>query len=80
MDIIKDDEEDNYITSEINVKERDLNWNIKIINSFEQCKRENEWVEGSDNEAEIKKCKIKINDELFHLITFINLIKLENIK
>ena len=41
MDIIKDDEEDNYITSEINVKERDLNRNIKIINSFEQCKREN---------------------------------------
>ena len=60
----------NYIIAEIEIKEGDLNKNIRIINSFEQCKKEEEWEDEDDdckceNEKEIKEnCEIKINDEI----------------
>ena len=58
----------NYINAEIYIKEEDINKNIRIINSFENVKKENKWKhEETDNikanEKEIKRCKIKINGE-----------------
>ena len=60
----------NYIIAELYVKEEDINKDIRIINSFEQYKREtnrknsnNDYI--YENEKEIKEnCKIKINDEI----------------
>ena len=60
----------NYITAELEIKQDDLNENIRIINSFEQCKKEEEWEDEDDdykceNEKEIKNnCEIKINNEI----------------
>ena len=64
----------NYIISEINIKEEDLNKDIRIINSYEEYKRSDdndnkknnkkEFNDEYKNEDEIKKCQIKINDEL----------------
>ena len=42
-----------YIIAEINIKENDINKNIRLINSNE-----------FSNEKEIKKCEIRINDKL----------------
>ena len=59
----------NYISAEILIKEEDLDKNIKIINSFENFKKErgkkdkeNNNING--NEEEIMSCEIKINGEL----------------
>lgn len=60
----------NYIIAELEIKQEDLNKNIRIINSFEQCKKEEEWEDEDDdckcqNEKEIKEnCEIKINNEI----------------
>ena len=61
----------NYIIAEINIKEEDINENIRIINSYEEFSRSNREIidecENKDeykNEDEIKKCEIKINNEL----------------
>ena len=35
----------NYINAEIYIKEEDINKNIRIINSFENYKKDNEWEE-----------------------------------
>ena len=58
-----------YIVSELDIKEKDINKNIRIINSFEQCKRE-KLIEGYgendnqfENEREIKECIIKVNNK-----------------
>ena len=60
--------ENNYIIAEINIEENDMNKNIRILNSYEECLRtEPDTVfkdEKYKNENEIKKCKIRINDEL----------------
>ena len=57
----------NYIISVIEIKEEDINKDIRIINSFEQSKLKvfgEQHVE-SNNEKEIKdNCQIKINNEL----------------
>ena len=61
---------ENYITSEIFIKNSDINKDIRIINSFEEAKRENKWKNRKDdykyeNEKEIKeKCIIKINNKI----------------
>ena len=56
----------NYIIAEFDIKED--NQNIRIINSYEQAKRENKNIEDKkeyENEAQIKdNCEIRINDEL----------------
>ena len=60
----------NYIIGEINIKKEDVNNNIKIISSFEECKRENKWVDKEydyiyENEFEIKNnIIIYINNKL----------------
>ena len=60
----------NYIIAEFEIKQDDLNENIRIINSFEHCKKEEEWEDEDDdckceNEKEIKEnCEIKINNEI----------------
>ena len=33
----------NYIEAEIDIKENDINKNIRIINSYEEYKRKREW-------------------------------------
>ena len=59
--------ENNYIIAEINIKEEDINKNIRLINSYEESRRSYNWeIEAKyKNEEEIKKCEIKINNELF---------------
>ena len=56
----------NYIIAEINIKNKDINKNIRIINSHEECGRSNNLkiYDEYKNENEIKKCKIKINNKL----------------
>ena len=61
----------NIIIAEIEIKEYDINKYIRIINSFEQYKRESKWRKDKEddykyeNEKEIKEnCKIKINNEI----------------
>ena len=60
----------NYIISEIYIKDEDINKNIRIINSYEEYLRngkdKDELIKDSkyNNEKEIKKCEIRINDEL----------------
>ena len=60
--------ENNYINAEINIKFKDINKNIRIINSYEEYMRNLnynvELKEKCKNENEIKLCKIQINDEL----------------
>ena len=57
----------NEIKAEIEIKQKDINKNIRIINSFEEYIRKKILVDNKDkykNEKEIKeKCKIKINNE-----------------
>ena len=58
----------NYIDAEIDIKEKDINKNIKIINSFENVKKEKNWKDDETdnikgNQKEIKRCEIKINGE-----------------
>ena len=59
----------NYILAEINIEEDDINENIRILNSFEEYKRINEYDDEEDdykyeNEKEIKEnCNIEINNE-----------------
>ena len=59
----------NYIIGEIEINEdEDINKDIRIINTFEKLKRQNEWGDREDdykyeNEKEIKdNCEIKINN------------------
>ena len=61
--------ENNYIISEINITKYKVNKRVQIINSFENCKKEEEWKDEEDdykyeNEEEIKKCKLIINDKM----------------
>ena len=55
----------NYIIGEIYISEKDIGKDIRIINSYEEQKREwNEKIEEEyKNEKEIKECKIEINDK-----------------
>ena len=61
------DNDTNYITSEIDIKDDDINKEIRIINSYEEDCRINEKKEikkEEKNEEEIKKCKISINNQI----------------
>ena len=63
---IKDNEIKNYIIGEFDIKEE--NKDIRIINSYEQRRKENKYIKDLgkeyENEEEIKKCEIRINDEI----------------
>ena len=68
-------ENTNYINAEIYIKEEDINKNIRIINSFENAKKEKRWKDKENeyiyvNENEIKRCEIKINGELIPFCYF----------
>ena len=61
-------ENTNYINAEIYIQEGDINKQIRIINSYENAKIENEWMDEEnysiyENETQIMKCKIKINGQ-----------------
>jgi surface protein len=71
MDINQKNEDDdlasNYILAEININENNINKEIRILNSYEECsKKEIVLSNNLDyfNENEIKQCKILINEEL----------------
>ena len=61
---------DKYIIAEINIGEDEINEDIRIINSYEEAKREDKFVDRIydyqyENEKEIKeKCIIKINNKI----------------
>ena len=64
--LIKENEY-NFITGEIEIKEEDVNKEIRIINSYENFKRENNWINNIDeykyvNKKEIENCIININN------------------
>ena len=60
----------NYILSEINIEEDNINKDVRIINSFEQTKREFKWGDNENdnefkNENEIKEnCEIEIDNKI----------------
>ena len=58
----------NYIIAEIDIKDEDVNKKIKILSSYEEFLRTSPGKLKSDdifkNEDEIKKCEIKINNEI----------------
>ena len=61
----------NYIKAELYIKEEDINKDIRIINSFEEHKRNNIFIKDKEddykyeNEKEIKEnCEIKINNNI----------------
>ena len=57
----------NYIIAEIDIKDEDINKNIKILSSYEEFLRTNPGKLENNifkNEDEIKKCEIKINNEI----------------
>ena len=60
-------EESNYIVAEIDIKENDINKDIRVINSYEEYRRKESYYpkleENLKNEEEIKECEIKINDK-----------------
>ena len=63
----KQNNNDNYIIGEIYIKDEDINKKIRIINSYEEARRENssiEYKEELKNEEQIKKCEIEINNKL----------------
>ena len=56
----------NNIIGEIDIKDEDINKDIRIINSFEEYRRNNDWDGKNENEYENEKeikenCEIKIN-------------------
>ena len=70
-DIINQKKTINIIIGEIYINKNNINEDIKIINSFENYKRENEWINDSkddykyENEKEIKEnIEIKINGKI----------------
>ena len=60
----------NYIIGEIEINEDNINRDIRIINTFEEIKRQEEWDDDEndykyENEKEIKdNCEIKINNNI----------------
>ena len=66
---------DNIIIVEININENEINKDIRIINSFEEVKRNKHLKDNKDdykleNEKEIKECKIKINNKIIPFTYF----------
>ena len=54
----------NFISCEYNIKKDKINKPIKILNSYENAKKEEKWIGGIKNEKEIKdNCEIYLNDK-----------------
>ena len=66
--------ENNYILADVIIKENDVGKDIRIINSYEECLRNDPKKYLKDeifkNEDEIKKCEIYINDKLIQFNYF----------
>ena len=66
--LIKNENMNNYIIAEVNIKEEEeVNKNIRILNSYEEHIRENPYLKIENkhkNEDEIKNCEIEINEKL----------------
>ena len=62
----------NEIIAEINIKEDDINKEIRIMNSYEEYKRRNRDIAFLEykNEKEIKKCIIEINNKRINFSYF----------
>ena len=77
-EIFNDDlnKNNNYIIAEIEIKEDDINKDIRIINSYEEYQRNNnknkELDESELNEEEINKCEIRINKKIIPFNYFYN--------
>ena len=75
-DFINKNKIKNIIKGEIYISENNINKDIRIINSFESCKRECEWEDDKDdylneNEKEIKEnLEIKINGKIIEFKYF----------
>jgi len=75
-DIINDMNYKNIIIGEIYIDKDNINKDIQIINSFENCKRKYEWIDKQDgykyeNEKEIKEnIVIKINEKIIGFIYY----------
>ena len=56
----------NYIIAEIDIKDNDINQNIRILNSYECFERQYCYGMKKElmNEEQIKQCEIRINDKL----------------
>jgi len=71
-EILNEEVLNNYIIAEFNIEKKDVNKDIRIINSLDECIRkfpENPKFIRDDkykNEKEIKNCEIRINEELIN--------------
>ena len=56
----------NFITAEINIKEKDINKEIRILNSYEEYFSTKAYYPEEEcfNENEMKKCEITIDEKL----------------
>ena len=77
--ILNNKEKNNYIIAEINIDKNNINESIRLINSFEQAKKQHGYlyvIEGEDyyrykNEKEIKdNCQIEINNKIIDFSYF----------
>ena len=64
-----DSKNQNFIIAELDIKDKDINKDIRIICSYEESVRNSRFSKGVfeeelKNEEEIKKCEIEINNEL----------------
>ena len=63
----------NYIIAEIDIKDSETNKDIRIINSYEEYQRNDDFrplVENKTNEKDIKDCEIRINNKLIQFNYF----------
>ena len=86
-DFIKNNKNiNNKITAEIYINKDDINKNIQIINTFENCKRVKSWPDSKDdseynNEKEIKdNIEIKINEKMIKFAYYYKFMKEGNYK
>ena len=64
-----DSKNQNFIIAELDIKDKDINKDIRIICSYEESVRNSRFSKGVfeeelKKEEEIKKCEIEINNEL----------------
>jgi surface protein len=75
IDKLRKSSNKNYIIAELYISDKDINKDIRIINSFEQAKRENTWIKNDykkKNEKEIKEnCIIKVNGMVIQFSYFL---------
>jgi len=76
--ILNNSKINNYIIAEIYIKDNDINKDIRIINSYEEYKRnifDKEIKKELMNEEEIKKCEIRINNQIIPFSYFFKFTK-----